>query len=96
VILVLNASDYVLGSYREHTGETMWLRVIPAPDKKGIEDWLAEKFPIGPTPVRQTAPASHLGVVGNGRTLRRAPKKRQADVSRPISDRIPETAHLGR
>jgi hypothetical protein len=44
-IQVLNSGGYVLASYIEPTGEVKWQRVIPATDKKVIEDWLVRNFP---------------------------------------------------
>ena len=45
VIMVMNSGAYVLANYREQTGELSWQRVIPAGEKKAIEDWLGRNFP---------------------------------------------------
>jgi hypothetical protein len=49
-ILVLNSHAYVLGHYSEHTSEMVWQRVIPASDRKSIEDWLLRHFPANQAP----------------------------------------------
>jgi hypothetical protein len=50
LILVLNSHAYVLARYRERTGELSWQRVIPAGDRKSIEDWLGRHFPVAAAP----------------------------------------------
>jgi hypothetical protein len=45
-ILVMNTGAYVLGHYSEYTSEMVWQRVIPASDRKSIEDWLSRHFPV--------------------------------------------------
>jgi hypothetical protein len=48
-ILVMNTGGYVLGHYGEYTTEMVWQRVIPASDRKSIEDWLSRHFPVHAT-----------------------------------------------
>ena len=49
-ILVMNTGGYTLGHYSENTSELVWQRVIPASDRKSIEDWLGRHFPANPAP----------------------------------------------
>ncbi len=51
-ILVMNTGAYVLGHYSEYTSEMVWQRVVPASDRKSIEDWLSRHFPVTPTPTQ--------------------------------------------
>jgi|PlaIllAssembly_1097288.scaffolds.fasta_scaffold522833_2 hypothetical protein len=57
LILVMNSGAYVLANYRELTGELHWQRVIPAGEKKAIEDWLGRNFPASVSAPRQLAQA---------------------------------------
>ncbi len=50
--LVMNTGAYVLGHYSEYTSEMVWQRVVPASDRKSIEDWLSRHFPANPTPTQ--------------------------------------------
>jgi|GEM_PF-2468886 len=47
-IVVMNSGGYVLGHYNEHTSGLVWQRVVPASDRKAIEDWLSRHFPPAP------------------------------------------------
>ena len=49
-ILVMNTGGYTLGHYSEYSSEMIWQRVVPASDRKSIEDWLGRHFPANPTP----------------------------------------------
>lgn len=51
-ILVMNTGAYVLGHYSEYTSEMVWQRVVPASDRKSIEDWLSRHFPANPAPTQ--------------------------------------------
>ena len=44
-ILVMNNGAYVIGHFSEYTRELVWQRVVPATDRKSIEDWLTRHFP---------------------------------------------------
>jgi hypothetical protein len=55
LILVFNAGAYVLAEYSEMSGEVRWQRVIPAEQKKSVENWLNQHFP--PTKKAQSAHA---------------------------------------
>jgi len=44
-ILVMNTGGYTLGHYSEYTSDMVWQRVVPASDRKSIEDWLGRHFP---------------------------------------------------
>lgn len=57
-ILVMNTGAYVLGHYSEYTSEMVWQRVVPASDRKSIEDWLSRHFPANPTPQQAVKRAS--------------------------------------
>jgi hypothetical protein len=53
LIQVLNSGAYVLAHYRARTGVTTWQRIVPASDKKTIEDWLGRNFPVPSTPPKE-------------------------------------------
>ena len=52
-ILVMNTGAYVIAHFNEHTSAVVWQRVIPATDRKSIEDWLVRHFPANGTATKQ-------------------------------------------
>jgi hypothetical protein len=58
LILVYNSGSYLLANYRELTGELVWQRVIPASEKKAIEEWLNRTFSAANTSKPQHASAN--------------------------------------
>jgi hypothetical protein len=49
-ILVMNSGAYVMGHYSEFSSAMVWQRVVPASDRKSIEEWLTRHYPINQTP----------------------------------------------
>ena len=45
VMLVLNADNYVMAEYNMRTGETVWQRFVPAPQREKVETWLTQTYP---------------------------------------------------
>lgn len=48
LMLVLNADNYVMAEYNMHTGETVWQRLVQAPQREKVETWLAQSYPAAP------------------------------------------------
>ena len=46
VIQVLNDKSYLMGEYNQRTGNLSWLRVVLATQKKHVESWLQEHYPV--------------------------------------------------
>ena len=60
-VLVMNAGAYVIAHFNEQTSAVVWQRVIPATDRKSIEEWLIRHFPanaVAPRQPRQSTAAS--------------------------------------
>ena len=53
-IQVMNAGAYVIAHFNEHTSAVVWQRVIPATDRKSIEEWLLRHFPANGAPPKLT------------------------------------------
>jgi hypothetical protein len=66
-ILVLVTGAYRVAEFDSHTGTFKWHRVVPAPQRAVIENWLNVKFPLqeAPTepPARKKASRSALATV---------------------------------
>ncbi|MEI9812408.1 MAG: hypothetical protein WDO18_20770 [Acidobacteriota bacterium] len=45
-MLILNEHSYLMGSYNQRNGTTLWERVVPATQKSNIEAYLLESFPV--------------------------------------------------
>ena len=45
LIEVLNEGSYVMAEYSERTGVVRWQRVVAAPQRERIEQWLDEHYP---------------------------------------------------
>jgi len=54
-VVVLTTGAYRVAEFDYHTGNMRWHRVVPAPQKSVIENWLSQRFPI-PVPVAAPAP----------------------------------------
>ena len=62
VIQVLNDKSYLMGEYNQRTGNLSWLRVVLATQKKHVESWLQEHYPVRlNTPHRESSTTSQLG-----------------------------------
>jgi hypothetical protein len=44
-VVVLTTGAYRVAEFDYHTGNVRWHRVVPAPQKSVIENWLNQKFP---------------------------------------------------
>jgi hypothetical protein len=54
-ILVLITGAYRVAEYDVHTGSLKWHRVVPAPQKCAIENWLTTRFPMKKEVVVETS-----------------------------------------
>jgi len=63
-VLVLNSLSYVMAEYDGSTGLTSWKRMVSAPQREDVQQWLLKNYPI-PAPV---APVT----VTTGRKQKRA------------------------
>ena len=45
-IQVFNDKSYLMGEYNQRTGKVSWLRVVLATQKRHIEGWLEEHYPV--------------------------------------------------
>ena len=50
VIQVFNDKSYLMGVYNQRTGDLSWLRVVLATQKKHVESWLQEHYPVPLSP----------------------------------------------
>jgi hypothetical protein len=47
LILIFNQDEYLMAEYSERSGTTKYQRLVPAPQKAVIEQWLGRHFPAG-------------------------------------------------
>ena len=45
-VTVLNNLSYVMAEYSELTGVTRWTRVVPAPQRENVQQWLLKNYPV--------------------------------------------------
>jgi hypothetical protein len=46
LIQVFNQDWYLMAEYSEHTGTVSWQRVMAAPQRAAVEQWLRDQFPM--------------------------------------------------
>ena len=59
-VIILTTGAYRVAEFDSHTGAVRWHRVVPAPQKSVIENWLSQRFPQSvpePAVVRKTRQA---------------------------------------
>jgi hypothetical protein len=52
LVSVTNNLGYVMAEYDDETGITKWQRVVPAPQREKVENWLLEQYPLGQRPAK--------------------------------------------
>jgi len=55
-IQVFNDKSYLMGEYDQRTGKVSWQRVVLATQRKQVESWLQEHYPVRPkTPHKESS-----------------------------------------
>ncbi len=55
-VTVLNNLGYIMAEYDGTSGVTRWTRVVPAPQRENVQQWLLKNHPVAievPTPARR-------------------------------------------
>ncbi len=62
VVQVLNDKCYLMGEYDQRTGNVSWLRVVLATQRRHVESWLQEHYPVRlDTPNRESSTTPQPG-----------------------------------